>query len=397
VVSDTDWLSLLDQAKVLMVADKLEEAEALLRQALAAGGPSLLWRLLALALRRQGRLAESLEMLRQLVDSWPSDLETRFDLAETLLLLGDFDRGWSEYRFRYRLEHTRQYERKVQQARWNGRPIPGGTLLIHDEQGYGDSLQFLRLVPEARRQSGARVVLEVMPEVLPLARRMGGYDQIIARGELPSPFDMHCELMSLPLALKLQLSALPGQVPYLSADPNRVEAWRVRLRNVPRPWVALAWAGRPTHSNDRNRSLNLNELAPLARSDISFLALQKGPAAAQVAEPPNEMSLLPLDSQIVDFEDSAAILTLADLLITVDSSPAHLAGALGRPAWVLLPFIPDWRWLMEREDSPWYPSLRLFRQPARGDWPGAIAQVSKALDHWITEKNWHLCGIQPAD
>jgi hypothetical protein len=332
-----------------------------------------------------------------LVDSWPSDLEAHFDLAETLLLLGDFDRGWREYRFRYRLEHTRQYERKVQQPRWNGRPMAGGTLLIHDEQGYGDSFQFLRLVLEARRQSGARVVLEVMPEVLPLARRMGGYDQIIARGELPPPFDVHCELMSLPLALKLQLSALPGQVPYLSADPARVEVWRIRLRNVPRPWVALAWAGRPTHSNDRNRSLNLNELAPLARSGIAFVALQKGPAAVQAAEPPNDMSLLPLDSQIVDFDDSAAILTLADLLITVDSSPAHLAGALGRPAWVLLPFVPDWRWLMERQDSPWYPSLRLLRQPARGDWPGAITQVSRALDQWITEKNWHLCGLHPAD
>ena len=171
-MSDTDWQPLLNQAKALMVAEKPEAVEALLRQALAGGGPSPLWRLLALALRRQGKLAESLEMLRQLVDSSPSDLETRFDLAETLLLLGDFDRGWREYRFRYRLEHTRQYERKVQQPRWNGRPMPSSTLLIHDEQGYGDSLQFLRLVPEARRQSGARVVLEVMPEVLPLARRM---------------------------------------------------------------------------------------------------------------------------------------------------------------------------------------------------------------------------------
>jgi len=158
--------------------------------------------------------------------------------------------------------------------------------------------------------------------------------------------------------------------------------------------VALAWAGRPTHSNDHNRSLNLNELAPLARSDINFLALQKGPAATQVTKAPNGMSLLPLDSQIVDFDDSAAILTLADLLITVDSSPAHLAGALGRPAWVLLPFLPDWRWLMGREDSPWYPSLRLFRQPTRGDWPGAIVQVSRALDRWIAEKSWQLNGIQ---
>lgn len=379
----SDWNDLLDRAKILMENDQPEVAESLLQRALSSGGPPTLWRLLARAQRSQGRLADALELQQQLVNAQPGNLEIHFDLAETLLMLGDFDRGWREYRFRYRMEHTRRLERKVQQPRWNGQPMPGGTLLIHDEQGYGDSFQFLRLVGAARNQSKARVILEVMPEVLPLARRMGGYDQIIARGELPPSFDMHCELMSLPLALKLQLSALPGSMPYLTVDPERVERWRTKLQILPRPWVALVWAGRPTHSNDRNRSLKLNDLAPLARSNVSFLALQKGLAAAQAAEPPAGMSLLELDSQIADFEDSAAILALVDLLISIDSSPVHLAGALGRPAWVLLPFVADWRWLSGRDDSPWYPSVRLFRQPTRGNWGGAITQVSSALDHWM--------------
>jgi hypothetical protein len=385
-MSAPHWPTLLEQAKQLLKQDQPEETATLLRAALTGGGPPMLWRLLALALRQQGRLSETLEIQRQVVDATPGDLDARFDLAETLLLLGDFDRGWREYRFRYRLTHTRQYERKVQPPRWEGRAMSGGTLLIHDEQGYGDTLQFMRLVALARKQSGARVVLEVMPELLPLAQRMGGYDQIIARGELPPPFDMHCELMGLPQALRLQMASLPGPMPYLTADPARLDLWRQRLQSVPRPWVALTWAGRPTHSNDHHRSLHLADLAPLARPDISFLALQKGPAAVQAETPPPGMSVLALDRHITDFEDSAAILTLADLLISIDSSPAHLAGALGRPAWVLLPFVPDWRWLTQRSDSPWYPSLRLFRQPARNDWPSTLAQVSMALDLWQRER-----------
>lgn len=378
-----DWQALFDQSQALLKAGDPEAAEQLLRPAVDASAPTLLWRALGLALRQQGRLEESLAIQQRVVDALPGDLEARFDLAESLLLTGQFARGWREYRFRYRLSFSKQFERKVQQPRWDGRPIPGRTLLIHDEQGFGDTLQFMRLIPQARRQSGARIVLEVVPQLLPLAQRMGGFDQVIVRGELPPPFDLHCELMSLPLALKLELADLPaGPVPYLTPDPARVDHWRQRLAGLPRPLVALVWAGNPSHANDINRSLPLSALAPLARPDIGFVALQKGAAAAQADTPPAGMSLLSLDAEIRDFEDTAAILTVADLLITVDSSPVHLAGALGRPAWVLVPFIPDWRWLTGRDDSPWYPSVRLFRQPARNDWPGALAAMSAALDAW---------------
>jgi hypothetical protein len=168
-------------------------------------------------------------------------------------------------------------------------------------------------------------------------------------------------------------------MPYLSADPARVDYWRLKLAHLPRPLVALVWAGRPTHFNDANRSLQLDQLAPLATSGISFVSIQKGSAEGQAAAPPAGMSLLSLSDGIRDFEDTAAILSLVDLLISVDSSPVHLAGAMGVPAWVMLPFMPDWRWLMGRSDTPWYPATRLFRQPERGDWESVMASIGEEL------------------
>jgi hypothetical protein len=188
--------------------------------------------------------------------------------------------------------------------------------------------------------------------------------------------------MSLPMAMGLKLSDLPGEVPYLNADPVRVKRWRRRLAGLPKPLVGLVWAGRPTHLNDANRSLTLDRLAPLATADCTFLALQKGPAEVQALTPPSSMRIERLSYEIGDFEDTAAILAVADLLISVDSAPVHLAGALGRPAWVMLPFVPDWRWLLNRDDTPWYPSLRLFRQPARNDWASVCERLKAKLQNW---------------
>jgi len=254
--------------------------------------------------------------------------------------------------------------------------------LIHDEQGYGDTFQFLRLVAWARERSGARVILEVNDDCHALAERSGGFDQIIRAGTIPPPFDVHCELMSLPLALGLRLGDLPVRTSYLHADPQRVEQWRKRLADVPRPWVGLVWAGRPTHPNDAQRSLALADLAPLApvaKAGVSFIGLQKGAAADPATPPPAGMAMLSLGHDLGDFDDTAALITLLDVLVTVDSSPAHLAGALGCPVWVLLPFAPDWRWLLGRSDSPWYPSMRLFRQPAPGQWGPVLTEVAAAL------------------
>ena len=368
------------QARSALASGAFEAAEALVRPFLASGsGPLPLWRILATALRQLGRIQETLTIQQMLVDTLPGDLPLRFDLSETLLLLGEFERGWREYRYRYSLPHTTILDRKVQKPGWEGGPIPGKTLLIHDEQGYGDSLQFMRMVPWAKQRSGARVVLEINHDTASFARRMKGIDHLALRGELPPPFDVHCQMMSLPAAMGLKLADLPGTMPYLSADPARLTRWRKRLAKLPRLLVALVWAGRPTHFNDANRSTGLATLAPLGMDGVTFLSIQKGPKAAEAAEPPAGMHLVDLGDEIKDFDDTAAILSLADLLISVDSSPVHLAGALGRPAWVMLPLVPDWRWLLEREDTPWYPSLRLFRQSVRGDWTSVVMRMVKEL------------------
>jgi len=368
------------QGRALLDAGQLEQAEALIRPSLASGsGPLALWRVLVQAIRPQGQIAETRAIQEMLVSMAPGDLSTRFNLAETLLLLGEFERGWREYVYRYSLAHTTAIARKVQRPRWDGKPIPGKALLIHDEQGYGDTFQFLRMVAWARERSKARVILEINAESLSLAQRFSGCDEVIVRGTLPGPFDTHCEMMSLPMAMGLTLANLPEPQPYLSADAQRLAKWQQRLADLPRPLVALVWAGRPTHFNDANRSLALSELAPLALPGVTFLSIQKGPAAAQALSPPPGMSLVSLSDEINDFEDTAAILTLADLLISVDSSPVHLAGALGRPAWVMLPFVPDWRWLLGRSDTPWYRDVRLFRQPSRGNWGAVMSTIASEL------------------
>ena len=362
------------------------EVEALLTQTLAKGnGPPTLWHLLARALRAQLKMEPALRIMAMLVRVRPGEMTARFDLASLLLVTGNFSHGWREYRFRYQMEHTAKVCRHVQKPRWEGQKLAGKCLLIHDEQGFGDTFQFLRLVKIARERSEARIILQVNKECLALARRCEGWDTIVVRESLPPPFDYHCELMSLPMALGLQLADLPGTVPYLFADPQRIAAWQQRLAHLPRPLVGLVWAGRPEHNNDKNRSMTLNDLAPLAQPGVSFLALQKGVAASQAATPPAGMDLLSLSDEIVDFDDTAAILCIIDVLISVDSSPVHLAGALGRPAWVMLPYEPEWRWLLSRDDSPWYPSLTLFRQPQHEHWAPVVQAMAQRLKQWP----WH--------
>ncbi len=369
------------ELQALVAADRLEEADSRLRVLLGSGsGPLGLWRIWVHVLRQLGRPQDALPIQRMLVDTMPGDLTARFDLSEILLLLGAFEPGWRAYRFRYGMPHTMGIERKVQRPRWGGESLAGRTLLVHDEQGFGDTFQFMRLLPLVKQRSQARVVFDVNPQTLSLAQRsLPEIDAVIASDALPPPFDVHCELMSLPMALNLTLADLPGRIPYLLPDPDRLARWRTRLASLPRPLVAVAWAGRPTHVNDAKRSMTLDMLGRLAMPGVHFVTVQKGPAAAQARTPPAGMALTPLDEEIADFEDTAAILSLVDVLISVDSSPVHLAGALGRPAWVMLPFAPDWRWLMDRADTPWYPRHRLFRQTQRHRWEPVIHEVAGAL------------------
>lgn len=370
-------------AKAALDAGRLQDAEALARALVAKGAaPLQVWMILVTSLRRQGRHGEALPILEHLSAALPQNYELHFDLAEMYLLLGDFERGWREYRFRYHLRHTRPLDRKVQAPMWDGEAIPGKTLLIHDEQGYGDTFQFIRMVAWAKERSGARIVLQVDLKQLSVTRRMNVADAVVVRGQLPPPFDCHCQMMDLPMVMGLKLSDLPGAVPYLTADPDRLEKWRKRLVDLPRPLIALCWAGRPEHFNDAARSLDLADLAPLASGGGTFVSVQKGPRASQAETPPAGMRIVDFGDEQADFEDTAAILMASDLLISVDTSPAHLAGALGRPVWLLLSLVPDWRWLVGRPDSPWYPAHRLFRQRTAGAWGAAVQEVAQALNGW---------------
>jgi hypothetical protein len=370
-------------AKQALAAGQFQQAETLARALLSKGaGPLHVWMILVTALRRQGRHTEALPILERLSATVPQNYELHFDLAETYLLLGDFERGWREYRFRYHLQHTRPLDRKVQLPMWEGQPIPGKVLLVHDEQGYGDTFQFIRMMSWAKEKSGAHLVLQIEGRQLAFAKRMNVADEIVVRGALPPPFDYHCQMMDLPMVMGLKLSDLPGKIPYLSPDPQRVKKWRKRLADLPRPLVCLCWAGRPEHFNDAARSIDLAQLAPLAMEGVTFISVQKGPRASQAQTPPAGMKIIDFGDEQTDFDDTAAILVASDLLISIDSSPAHLAGALGRPTWLLLTLMPDWRWLMERADSPWYPGHRLFRQRTPGDWGTVFEEMAVALKAW---------------
>jgi hypothetical protein len=262
---------------------------------------------------------------------------------------------------------------------WLGEtPLAGKTILLHAEQGLGDTVMFARYAPLLAR-GGAKVVLEVQPELKTLLAGLEGIVSVLARGEPPPPFDLHCPLASLPLAGKTELSNVPADVPYLRAPKAHMEKWRPRLESLTAPRVAFAWSGRATHLNDRNRSLPLSQLEPLLSANARFVSVQRDLRPADAERLQQNTGITHLGDELADFADTAAVLTLCDLVICVDTSVAHVAGALGRPTFVLLPFQPDWRWTLDRDRSPWYPAMKLFRQPAPGDWSSVIVRVRDEL------------------
>ncbi|KWO87116.1 glycosyltransferase 9 family protein [Burkholderia ubonensis] len=299
--------------------------------------------------------------------------------ASLRLVEGDFARGWAEYEWRLRDPALARHDRAFAQPSWRGdAPLAGRTILIHAEQGFGDTLQFCRYVPHLAAQ-GARVVLEVPAPLRELVASLQGPAQVIARGESLPPFDCHCPLPSLPFALRATLPDVPRQTPYLHADPQRVRQWTERLGESRRPRIGLAWAGNPEHRNDHNRSIDFALLAPLFALDVEWISLQKAVTARDDALLANA-PVRRCGDELGDFADTAALVRSLDLVISVDSAVAHLAGALGHPVWVLLPDPPEWRWLRDRDDSRWYPDARLFRQAVAGRWASVIDAVCAALD-----------------
>jgi tetratricopeptide (TPR) repeat protein len=333
------------------------------------------------ALKAKGQLEQAIAAYRRAIALRPDFADAHFNLALALLLQGNFLRGWEEYEWRWRSRDFRAARRSFPQPQWDGGPLEGRTILLHTEQGFGDTLQFIRYLPLVA-QRGGRVIVRCREGLRRLLQTMGADVPILEKGEPLPAFDVHCPLLSLPRLFATDLASIPRDVPYLHADAAAAEVWRDRLADHSASLkVGLVWAGSPTHRNDRNRSTKLAGFAPLARiPGMRFVSLQKGDAAAEAKSPPEGMELSDPTEELHDFADTAALVAALDLVIAVDTSVVHLAGALGKPVWVLLPFAPDWRWLLDRSDSPWYPTMRLFRQQRAGEWDHVIAEVRSQLE-----------------
>jgi tetratricopeptide (TPR) repeat protein len=308
------------------------------------------------------------------------DYPTAFwNRAFTKLLAGRYQEGWPEYEWRLQTEQTSENRRDFQRPRWTGsRNIAGKTLLLHSEQGFGDTIMAARYV---RRliEAGARVIIEVP---VPLASLLGQIDgaQVVTTGDALPSFDFHCPMMSLPLAFATTLETIPADVPYLSAPPAHAEKWAQRLPRSGVPRIGIAWAGNAAFRHDRIRSVGLNRMLPLlSRTDVHYVGLQRElrPGDAEILQ--GNPQVENLGDALETFADTAAVIASLDLIIAVDSAVVHLAGALGKPVWLLLPYSPDWRWLLDRHDSPWYPTARLFRQARIDDWSGVVENATQEL------------------
>ncbi len=348
------------------------------------------WINLGLCLKACGALSEALLCFQEVVRQHPDSIEGHLNLGLTQLLMGDYDNGWQEYEWRLRFEgeaaciqmpdllHTPQPPR-----RWEGSSLAGKTLLVVGEQGFGDTLQFVRYLP-GLKAAGARILLTSPRPLIPLLRTMAAIDHLSTPQTVTAvgPIDYYCPLLSLPLALQTRWDTIPSQVPYLQADPALAAHWKQRLGNDQTFRVGLVWQGKPLHQNDplRRRSCPPKAWAPLGSvAGVTWVSLQKREATADPLPLPAGMAWIDLNPALTDFGQTAAILTTLDLLISIDTSVAHLAGALGKPVWILLPFAPDWRWSLDPDRTPWYPTARLFRQTTPNCWQDPIHRIVEAL------------------
>jgi tetratricopeptide (TPR) repeat protein len=327
-----------------------------------------------------GNHNESLNHYRKAIQLDPRHAEAHYGLSLTLLSLCRFNEGWTEHEWRWRTKDFSSQRRNYSQPLWDGSAINGRTILLHSEQGLGDSIQFIRYAPVIS-QMGASVIVECPKELKSLIQRVEGVNKVIMQGEWLPDFDIHCPLLSLPLVFHTTLESIPSKLPYIAVDSVLVQKWGNRLRaDNSKLKVGLVWAGNPGHKNDRHRSCSLEIFLPLLQlKGTVFFSLQKGEAAKQTRDLPKDILISDYIEEITDFADTAALMENLDLVISVDTAVVHLAGALGKPVWTLLPFNADWRWMLDREDSPWYSTMRLFRQPSLGDWESVIAKVKDEL------------------
>ena len=329
------------------------------------------------------RLEEALASYDRAIALEPDFIDANYNHGRNLLRQGNFAQGWEKFEYRWKspiLAKNVCIPRNFLRPLWLGNEsLHGKTILLHAEQGLGDTLQFCRYIA-CVVATGARVIVEVPePLIYLLHASIAGVAHWYAKGvELPD-FDYHCPLLSLPLAFHTRLGTIPAQIPYLCADANKVQHWQLLLGGKTKPRIGLAWSGRPEHQNDHNRSLRLADLIAYLPAQFDYVCLQKEVRDVDKFTLQTTPQIRSFCDALTDFTDTAALIQNMDLIISVDTSIAHLAGALGKPLWLLLLWVPDWRWMLDRTDSPWYPSARLFRQPARGDWAQVLQQIGEEL------------------
>jgi len=308
----------------------------------------------------------------------PALADAHFNRALALLLLGDFARGLPEYEWRGRVKPQFMFMRHgCPRPQWDGRPLDGQRIFLHAEQGFGDTLQFCRYAPLVA-QRGGRIIFGCQPQLARLLQNLPGVEQIVTAPPDPVHFEFHCPLLSLPLIFRTEVASIPANIPYVSPNVALVEQWKSRIKSGEQRKIGLALAGSSANEHDQMRSMRLSQFAPLAQiPGVQFYSLQKDKASGETSPPP--MSLVDFTEDFNDFADTAALIANLDLVITVDTAVAHLAGAMGKPVWVLLPYLPVWQWLLDRADSPWYPTATLFRQNTAGDWETVVDRVAEEL------------------
>lgn len=332
-------------------------------------------------LHQMNRLQEAVASHEHAVSMDPQRAEGHWNLSNALLLSGDWSRGWQEFEWRWKHPGLKLLGRRkaLQQPRWTGtEPLQGKTLLLQAEQGLGDTIQFCRYARLAAAR-GARVLMEVQAPLLGVLQGLAGVAGLLTPKSPLPPYDLHCPLLSLPLAFGTTVSTVPWSGPYIEADHARMQAWRRRLGEPRALRVGLVWSGNQKHKGDRNRSIPLQVLLPLLGDGCEWFSLHKEVRKADATVLAAQPRIRHFGEELADFADTAALCALMDVVISVDTSVAHLAGAMGRPLWLLLPDVPDWRWLQVREDTPWYPTARLFRQSEPGNWSGVISRVQQEL------------------
>ncbi|MEW6054448.1 MAG: tetratricopeptide repeat protein [Nitrospirota bacterium] len=332
------------------------------------------------ALFKKGRYHEASVSYQKAIELESENPRAHFNWAFCLFSLGDLNRGWKEFQWHWKFGNNSDYLKNCPKPLWTGFDISERVILVRDvpkpSSGFGDTIQFIRYAPLVARRC-AKVIFQTHKELVSLLQAVEGISQIVEFGQEPSDFDVHCFLLDLPFVFDVSLDNIPLKIPYIPVNPQLIEEWEKKIQHHKDKFkVGLVWAA---GGGDRSCDFETFSLLGKNSSNAIFFSLQKGRVAEQAKNFPEGMQFIDLTEEIHDFTDTAALIQNLDLVISVDTSVAHLAGALGKPVWTLLPFVSPWRWMLDREDSPWYPSMRLFRQPSDGDWESVIVSVRGEL------------------